>query len=70
MGIKSLLKKIVVGVVKNGCCHSSLSILKLAVSQEGFNGITSSWFFDTNSGKLKVALLIFGWWCSKMSMAF
>ena len=32
--------------------------------------LTSSWFFDTNSGKLKVALLIFGWWCSKMSMAF
>ena len=34
MQIKSWLKNIGVGVVKNGCGYSGLRILKLAVSQE------------------------------------
>ena len=40
--IKSWLKKLGVGMVKNGCGHSGLRRLKLAVSQEGINGV--SWF--------------------------
>ena len=40
--IKSWLKNIGVGMVKNGCGHSGLRTLKLAVSQEGINGV--SWF--------------------------
>ena len=40
--IKIWLKNIGVGVVKNGCGHSGLRTLKLAVSQEGINGV--SWF--------------------------
>ena len=40
--IKSWLKTIRVGVIKNGCGHSGLRTLKLAVSQEGINGV--SWF--------------------------
>ena len=39
MEIKSWLKNIGVGMVKNGCGHSGPSKLKLAVSQEGINGI-------------------------------
>ena len=42
MEIKSWLKKIGVGVVKNGSGHSGQRTLKLAVSQEGNNGI--NWF--------------------------
>ena len=42
MEIKSWLKNIVVGVVKNGCGHSCLKILKLAVSQKGITVI--NWF--------------------------
>ena len=42
MKIKSWLKNIGVSVVKNGCDHSRLRTLKLAVSQDGFNGI--NWF--------------------------
>ena len=38
--IKSWLKNIGVGVVKNGCDHSGLRTLKLVVSQEGINGIS------------------------------
>ena len=41
MEIKSWLKKIAVGMVKNGCGHSGPSTLKLAVSQKGMNGINS-----------------------------
>ena len=39
---KSWLKNIGVGIVKNGCGHSGLRTLKLAVSQEWINGV--SWF--------------------------
>ena len=61
--IKSWLKNIGVGgVFKNGCGHSGLRTLKLAVSKEGINEI--NWFlvFGKNSGKPKVTLIIFGWW--------
>ena len=40
--IKSWLKNIGLGVAKNGCGHSGLGTLKLAVSQEGINRV--SWF--------------------------
>ena len=40
--IKNWLKNIDVGVVRNSCGHSGLRTLKLALSQEGINGI--SWF--------------------------
>ena len=39
MGIKSWLKYIWVGMVKNQCCHSDYSTVKLAVTQEGMNRI-------------------------------
>ena len=39
MEIKSLLKNIGVGVVRNGCVHFGLRTLKPAVSQVGINGI-------------------------------
>ena len=39
MELKSLLKGIEVGIVKNWCGHSGLRTLKFAVSQEGINGI-------------------------------
>ena len=39
METKSWLKNIEVDVVKNGCGHTGLRTLKLAVSQEGTNGI-------------------------------
>ena len=42
MEIKSWSKNIGVGLVKNGCGHSGLRTLKLAVSQEGINLI--NWF--------------------------
>ena len=42
MEIKSWLKYIDVGLVKNGCGHSGLRTLKLTVSQKGINGI--NWF--------------------------
>ena len=42
MEIKSWLKNIGVGIVKNGCDHSSLRTLKLTVSQVGIIGI--NWF--------------------------
>ena len=40
--IKSWLKNIVVGMARNGCGYSGLMTLKLAVCQEGINGV--SWF--------------------------
>ena len=40
--IKSWSKNIGVGMVKNGCGHSGLTTLKLALSQEGIDGV--SWF--------------------------
>ena len=39
MEIKSWLKNIGVGMVRNGCGHSGLTTLNLAVSQEGINVI-------------------------------
>ena len=39
MNIKSRLKNIEVSMVKDGCGHSSLKTLKLAVSQEVIDGI-------------------------------
>ena len=39
MEIKSWLKNIGVSMVKNGCGHSDIRTLKLAVSQKGINGI-------------------------------
>ena len=40
--IESCLKSIGLGMVKNGCRQSGLRTLKLAISQEGINGL--SWF--------------------------
>ena len=31
---------------------------------------TDFWFVDKNPGKPKVTSIIFGWWWSKMGMAF
>ena len=45
-------------MVKNGCGQSSYKNLKLNVSQEWIVGI--NWFFATNLGKLKVALVVWG----------
>ena len=45
-------------MVKNGCGQSSYNNLKLNVSQEWIVGI--NWFFATNLGKLKVALVVWG----------
>ena len=41
MESKSWLKNIKVGMVKNGCSQSGHRTLKLAVSQEGINGINN-----------------------------
>ena len=41
MGIKRSSKNIGVDIVKNGCGHSGLKKLKLAVSQEEINGVNS-----------------------------
>ena len=59
MEIKGWLKNIQVGMVKNGCGHLGLRALKLVVSQAVY-GITGFWCVDTNSGKLKVSLIILG----------
>ena len=42
MEIKGWLENVGVGVVKNGCGHSGLRTLKLAIPQEGMNVI--NWF--------------------------
>ena len=42
MEIKSWLKNFRLGLIKNGCDHSGLKTLKLAISQEGIYGI--NWF--------------------------
>ena len=42
MKIKSWLKHIGMGMLKNGCGHSGLRTLKLFLSQKGLNGI--NWF--------------------------
>ena len=36
---QKLIKKFGVSVVKNRCSHSGLRALKLAVSQDGINGV-------------------------------
>ena len=58
------------GMAKNGCGWSGHGTLKLTVSQNRTDGI--NWFFyaGTNSGKLKVDSIIFGWALSKMAVAF
>ena len=65
MEIRSWLKNIGVGVVKNGCGHSGLRTLKLAVSQEGIIGM--DWFFGVLIGVsfiLKNFVIDFCWKCS------
>ena len=61
MEMKSWLKNVGVGMVKNVYGYSSLVTQKLALSQEGINVINFFWYVDTNSRKLKVTLIIFGW---------
>ena len=64
----SSFKKFCVSSVKNGCGHSGHTTLKLAVSEEQIDGI-NSYFFVTNSGKLKFILITFGWEWSKTGVA-
>ena len=58
------------GMVKNGCGQPSDGSLKLTVSQK-----RNRWnkliflYVTTNSGKLKVDSMIFGWALSKMAIA-
>ena len=59
-----------VGVVKNGCGQSGYRTLKLTVSQECTDGVSRFFNAGANSGKLKVASMIFGWAWSKMRMTF
>ena len=56
MEIKSSLKNIGVGVVKNGCGHSGLRTIKLAVSQKGINEI--NWFLVRGHFKAERAFMI------------
>ena len=70
MEIKSWLKNVGVGMVKNGCGQSGHKTLKLAVSQEGVNEKNLFFACWYNSVKLKVTIIIFGWAWSEMSMAF
>ena len=53
-----------VGVVKNECGQSGYGTLKLTGFQANFLNA------GTNSGKLKVASMIFGWAWLKMDMTF
>ena len=57
-------------VVRNRCGQSGCRTLKLTVTQKCADGVNR--FFNTgaNSGKLKVALIVFGWLWSKMGMIF
>ena len=64
----SSFKKLCVSSVKNRCGHSGHRTLKLAVSEEQIDGI-NSYFFVTNSGKLKFILITFGWEWSKTGVA-
>ena len=70
MEIKIWLENIGVGIVKYGCGHSVHGTLTLVVFQEGINGITDILHADTNSERLQVTLMIFGWSWSKVSMIF
>ena len=58
------------GVVKNGCGHSGYRTLKLTVSQECTDRLSRFFNAGANSGKLKVASMIFGWALPKMGMTF
>ena len=60
MKIKSWLKNIGMGVVKNVCSHSGHRTLKLAPSQWKINGTNWFFIFNTNSGKLKFTLILLG----------
>ena len=48
-------------MVKNGCGQSGGRTLKPAVSEEWLDGRTDFLHVDTNSGKLKVDSMTFGW---------
>ena len=63
--IKSSSKFFWVGIVKNGCGQSGHGTLKLTVSSK-----LVFLHAGTNSGKLKVNSMIFGWVCSKMALVF
>ena len=66
MEIKSWLTNIGVGMVKNECdCFGCRTALVTAIK-----GITDFWLVDINSGKLKVSVIIFGWWWSNIGTAF
>ena len=56
------------GVVKNGCGKSGYRALKLTVSQECTDGVSRFFNAGANSGKLKVASMIFEWVWSKIGM--
>ena len=61
--IKNWSKNIGVGVVRNDCGHPGHKV------NEWMNGWTELIFHDdANSGKLRIALIIFGWLWSKMGM--
>ena len=68
--INSWYKNIGVGMIKNGYGHSGHKTLKLAVSQEGINGI--NWYLVCwyKFRKAKKSVIIFGCSCSKMGLAF
>ena len=68
--IKSWLEFFWLSRVKNGCGQSGLWTLKLTISKEWTNGINFFLQAGTNSGKLKVDLMIFGWAQTKMVIAF
>ena len=60
MKIKSRFKNIEVGVVNNGCGHSGLRTLNLALPQKGITGI--NWFLVLiEILESQVTLIIFGW---------
>ena len=57
-------------MVKNGCDQFGHCTLKLTVSQNWTIEETDFLHACTNSGKLKVDSMIFGWAWSKMALAF
>ena len=64
------MKNIDVSVVKNGCGHSGLGKLKLAVSLKNESMEQADFMcVDKNSGNLKVTLIIFALCWSEMGMA-
>lgn len=70
MDIEILLKNIAEDMVKNRTGYSGLRTLKLAVSQDGINGITDFLHGDAILGKLKVTVIIIGWVWSKIVVVF